>query len=378
MPQSPNVVLLNEHPAEQAFLRYFLSTQGIASSSLSHRDGLDALAALAPDLVILDEGSGGKDAAQRVKARLPHARVALVADAAGDVASADASLRRPLDLSTLERDLRPLLSGPLGKEAPRKRVLVVDDDRDILSLVRRILEASGCAVTCVSDPKDLLRHPPGDRYDLVLLDVRMPDVNGLEACYLLRQHYGEDLRICMMTAAHDPDTVKRAAQMGADGWLTKPIHRVNLLALVGLAKRPLPARRAAPADAVPGPAPKAAAKRARILVVDDDDDVLRYCRLVLAGAGAVVDAVQDPSKLCGMLPEGGSYDLVLLDIFMPGVSGIELLRRFSADVRNCASRMYVVSAADDEHLRAEARRCGADGFLRKPLDRKTLLDLLSN
>jgi DNA-binding response OmpR family regulator len=211
----------------------------------------------------------------------------------------------------------------------------------------------------------------------VLLDVRMPDVNGLEACFILRQHYGEDLRICMMTAAHDPETVKRAAEMGADGWLTKPIHRVNLLALVGLAKRPSLERRAATAPVATKQVPKAAAKRPRILVVDDDDDVLGYCRLVLGGAGAVVDAVQDSSKLSRLLPEGGSYDLVLLDVFMPGVNGIEILRRLSADVRNCASRMYVVSAADDEQLRAEARRCGADGFLRKPLDRKTLLDLLS-
>ena len=377
MAHSPNVVLLNEHPAEQAFLRYFLSSQGIASSSLSHRAGLDALAALSPDVVILDDASGGTEAARRVKARFPRARVAVVADAADQGSSADAALRRPLDLSSLERDLRPLLGGPLEAEAPRKRVLVVDDDQDILSLIRRILEASGCAVTCVSDPKDLLRHPPGDRFDLVLLDVRMPDVNGLEACYLLRQHYGEDLRICMMTAAHDPDTVKRAAEMGADGWLTKPIHRVNLLALVGLAKRPAPERRAVTAPRAAKRVPKAAAKRPRILVVDDDDDVLGYCRLVLGGAGAVVDAVQDSSKLSRLLPEGGSYDLVILDVFMPGVNGIEILRRLSADVRNCASRMYVVSAADDEQLRAEARRCGADGFLRKPLDRKTLLDLLS-
>jgi DNA-binding response OmpR family regulator len=377
MPQSPNVVLLNEHPGEQAFLRYFLSSQGIASFSLSHRAGLDALAALSPDVIILDAASGGTEAAQRVKARFPRARVAVVADAAHQGTNADAALRRPLDLSSLERDLRPLLGGPLETEAPHKRVLVVDDDKDILSLIRRILEASGCSVTCVSDPKDLLRHPPGDRYDLVLLDVRMPDVNGLEACFLLRQHYGEDLRICMMTAAHDPDTVKRAAEMGADGWLTKPIHRVNLLALVGLAKRPLPERRAAPPPVGAKPVPKAAAKRPRVLVVDDDDDVLGYCRLVLGGAGAVVDAVQDSSKLGKVLPEGGSYDLVILDVFMPGVSGIELLRRFSADVRNCASRMYVVSAADDEQLRAEARRCGADGFLKKPLDRKALLALLS-
>src|SRR4051812_620114 len=133
MAHSPNVVLLNEHPAEQAFLRYFLSSQGIPASSLSHREGLDALAALAPDVVILDEGCG-KEAAQRVKARLPNARVALVADATGEATTADAALRRPLDLSTLERDLRPLLSGPPGIEASRKRVLVVDDDQDILSL----------------------------------------------------------------------------------------------------------------------------------------------------------------------------------------------------------------------------------------------------
>jgi len=377
MARVPNVVLLNEHPAEQAFLRYFLSSQGIASCSLSSRAGLDALAALSPDVVILDDAAGGPEAARRVKARFPRARIVLVADAPEQAAAADTVLRRPLDFRSLERDLRPLLGASQEAEAPLKRVLVVDDDEDVLSLVRRILEASGCSVTCVSDPKDLLRHPPGDRFDLVLLDVRMPDVNGLEACYLLRQHYGEDLRICMMTAAHDPDTVRRAAQMGADGWLTKPIHRVNLLALVGLVKRPVPERKV-PSVKVPSkPVPRPAAKRPHVLVVDDDDDVLGYCRSVLANAGAVVDAVQDSSKLRDMLPAGGSYDLVLLDIFMPGMNGIELLRRFSADVRNCASRMYVVSASDDEELRAEARRCGADGFLKKPLHRKALLDLLA-
>ena len=78
---------------------------------------------------------------------------------------------------------------------------------------------------------------------------------------------------------------------------------------------------------------------ARILVVDDDRDVLEYCRAVLAGAGAVVDAIQDPATFRDMLPPGGSYDLVLVDIFMPGMDGIELLRRFSADVRNCASKL---------------------------------------
>ena len=125
------------------------------------------------------------------------------------------------------------------------------------------------------------------------------------------------------------------------------------------------------------PQPGAAPRRPHVLVIDDDRDVLEYCRAVLAGAGAVVDAIQDPSTFRELLPPGGSYDLVLIDIFMPGMDGIELLRRFSADVRNCASKLYVITAADDEALRALAKRSGADGYLTKPLKQKALLETLA-
>ena len=375
MARVSNVVLLNQHPVEQALLRYFLSSEGVASSSLSPRAGLDALAAMAPDLVIAD--AAGAHGCTQLRQRLPEARIVALAEA-GDVEGADAILRRPLDFHRLNRDLRPLLEG--GKGASRvRRVLLVDDDTDVLEVTRKALEAVGCSVTCIADSSEVFRAPPGDGYDLVLLDVVMPEVDGLELCYMLRQHYGEDLRICMITAATDPEAIKRAAQYGADGWLTKPIRKADLLALVGLGERNGPsAERGAIAVPAPfTPQPGAAPRRPHVLVIDDDRDVLEYCRAVLAGAGAVVDAIQDPSTFRELLPPGGSYDLVLIDIFMPGMDGIEVLRRFSADVRNCASRMYVVSAADDQDLRAEARRCGADGFLKKPLLRKTLLDLLS-
>src|SRR3954470_2187584 len=144
MARLPNVVLLNEHPAEQAFLRYFLSSQGIASSSLTHRAGLDALAALRPDLVVIDDAAGGAEMARRLRERFPHARVALLGGSAGHAGAADAVLSRPLDIQCLDRDLRPLLGDAPEAEAPLKRVLVVDDDEDVLRLVRRILEAAGC------------------------------------------------------------------------------------------------------------------------------------------------------------------------------------------------------------------------------------------
>jgi len=373
-----NIVLINEHPVDQAVLRYFLSSQGVASISLSPRAGLDALAAMAPDLVVLDAAQG----CSGVRKRLPKARIIAVCDDDALVAGADAVLRKPLDFQRLNQDLRPLLRDPAGDSTgARRRVLIIDDDADVLAVTRKVLESAGCAVTCIADPGEVLRTPPGDLYDLVLLDVMMPGVDGLQICYLLRQHYGEDLRICMMTASTVPESIQRAAQYGADGWLTKPIRRPELLALVGIEKRPQ--KRPQPAGAGPSAAPaprretRRSSRRPHVLVVDDDRDILEYCRSVLAGAGAVVDAIQDPTTLRDVLPQGGKYDLVLVDLFMPEMDGIEVLRRFSADVRNCASKLYVITAADDETLRALARRSGADGYLTKPLKQQALLDLLA-
>jgi len=380
MARVSNVVLLNQHPVEQALLRYFLSSEGVASSSLSPRAGLEALAAMAPDLVIAD--AGGAHGCAQLRQRLPDARIVALAEA-GDVEGADAVLRRPLDFHRLNRDLRPLLeaSAQAGSQL-RRRVLLVDDDTDVLEVTRKALEAAGCSVTCIADSSEVLRAPRGDGYDLVLLDLLMPDVDGLQLCSLLRKRYGEDLRICMITAANDPEAIKRAAQVGADGWLTKPIRKAELLALVGLGERggPQKQQKNGRPSAVPAPFTRQPGKAPRpphVLVVDDDRDVLEYCRAVLAGGGAVVDAIQDPSSFRDVLPPGGSYDLVLIDIFMPGMDGIELLRRFSADVRNCASKLYVITAADDEALRALAQRSGADGYLTKPLKQKALLELLA-
>src|SRR5438270_13399376 len=95
MARISNAVLLNEHPVDQALLRYFPSSRGIASSSLSPRARLEALAALAPDLVIAD--AQGNHPCMTLRERLPEARIVAVAEEAGVVEGADAVLQRPLD-----------------------------------------------------------------------------------------------------------------------------------------------------------------------------------------------------------------------------------------------------------------------------------------
>jgi CheY-like chemotaxis protein len=260
---------------------------------------------------------------------------------------------------------------------PQKRVLVVDDDPDMLNLVTRVLGSAGCAVTCLSDPEQVLRNPPGNQFDLVLLDVLMPRVDGLELCLVLRRQCGNDLRICMMTAARDDEAVRIAEQFGADGYLLKPLRRTDLLTLAGIATHqpgvalvPEPPRAS---QRAPRPSPKK-----RVLVVDDDPDVLSYCSEVFRRGGAEVDVVSDPLALAGSVPASGAWDLVLVDIFMPALGGIDLMRHFLKDVRSVTSQFYAISASDGAALREAARRAGADGYLPKPLRARQILALLED
>jgi CheY-like chemotaxis protein len=263
-------------------------------------------------------------------------------------------------------------------QVPHKRVLVVDDDPDLLNLVTKVLGKAGCAVTCLSDPEELLRDPPGDRFDLVLLDVMMPRIDGLEVCLVLRRHYGNDLRICMMTAARDDEAVRIAGQFGADGFLLKPLRAIDLTTLAGVAvHQPLqPGAALVPEPPRASQRARPAPLKRRVLVVDDDPDVLAWCSEVFRRAGAEVDVAREPLALVQDPREGGTYDLVLVDIFMPAFGGVELIGHFLKDVRNLASRFYAISASDEPGLRESARRAGADGYLPKPLRVRQMLGLL--
>src|SRR5439155_1575317 len=186
------------------------------------RAGLEALAAMAPDLIIAD--ARGDHPCAKLRERLPEARIVAVAEEPGGVDGADAVLHRPLDFHRVTRELRPIVEGRREERSQaHRRVLLVDDDTDVLEVTRKVLEAAGCVVSCIADSSEMLRAPPGHGYDLVLLDVVMPEVDGLQLCYVLRQHYGEDLRICMITAANDPECLKRAARLVRPG-AHRPFH----------------------------------------------------------------------------------------------------------------------------------------------------------
>ena len=112
-------------------------------------------------------------------------------------------------------------------------VLIVDDEPAIVQLVRITLESSRVRVFEAADGTTAIDRAIKLRPDLILLDVDLPDVSGLEVCRRLkREEAMAQTRIVMLTAAAQQDDVARGFAAGADQYLTKPFSPLRLLALV--------------------------------------------------------------------------------------------------------------------------------------------------
>ncbi|HVW43894.1 MAG TPA: response regulator transcription factor [Amycolatopsis sp.] len=111
------------------------------------------------------------------------------------------------------------------------RVLVVDDDETVRDVVRRYLEAAGFTVGQAGDGESALAEFARAEPDLVVLDVMMPGINGLEVCRRLRRTSA--VPIVMLTALGEEENRIAGLQLGADDYVTKPFSPRELVLRVG-------------------------------------------------------------------------------------------------------------------------------------------------
>jgi DNA-binding response OmpR family regulator len=112
-------------------------------------------------------------------------------------------------------------------------ILIADDEPHVVELVRVTLEDERVRVFEAADGETALAVAAAVGVDLVLLDVNLPDMSGLDVCRTLRADPRlTTTRIVMLTAAAQQDDVQRGLAAGADDYLTKPFSPVRLLSLV--------------------------------------------------------------------------------------------------------------------------------------------------
>jgi len=103
-----------------------------------------------------------------------------------------------------------------------KTVLVVDDDNEILEMVRVVLEEKGLHIATAKDGKACMREIIVKKPDLIIMDLKMPNMDGLNALDLIRvTQMNRQVPILMWSGDNDPEVIARATRLGADDFLSK-------------------------------------------------------------------------------------------------------------------------------------------------------------
>lgn len=111
-----------------------------------------------------------------------------------------------------------------------KTILVVDDDQDLLELLAFVLSSEGYDVRTASDGLEALNVVEDKMPNLILLDMRMPVMDGWEFASEFHTRFDDGVPIVVVTAAENAE--KRAEEIGASGWISKPFDVGSLIVLV--------------------------------------------------------------------------------------------------------------------------------------------------
>jgi signal transduction histidine kinase/CheY-like chemotaxis protein len=257
-----------------------------------------------------------------------------------------------------------------------RRVLVVDDNATNLAILNDQLRHWGMSVD-VADGSDtaLLRLRQAVRdartYDLALVDLCMPDVDGLElARRMAREQDIAGTTVVLMTSAPDVSPAE-AAEASVAVVLTKPVLLSRLRETLAQLVAERPASRAKAARAASrGPS------RGRVLVVDDGEVNRLVAEGILTHLGYSPVAVEDGRQALGALAEG-RFDAVLMDVQMPGLDGYETtaeLRLLEEGGRRTPVIAMTATVTDGERERCLA--AGMDDYLGKPITPATVSGVL--
>lgn len=244
----------------------------------------------------------------------------------------------------------------------RRKVLVADDDPDVRGVIAEYLTTRGLDVIQAANGLEALLQVKRGAPKAVVLDVQMPRLGGLEAIPRIRA-FDPSIVIVVITGDVDAGLQEQARKRGASAVLAKPVALPELAAAVAAPEVTIPST---PARAPTPPAATSAAKPGSgILIVDDDHSVSDVLLDLLSTKGyharAVYDAASALREVVARAP-----DIILLDINMPGLSGIEALPA----IRAVAPRTVVimVSGTTDSEVARRALAYGAFDYVAKPID----------
>ncbi|HET7795315.1 MAG TPA: response regulator [Rhizobacter sp.] len=262
------------------------------------------------------------------------------------------------------------------------QVLVVDDNPTNLDILRHQLTAWGLRVDTATNglqALDLLQHRPVV-HDLAILDVHMPEMNGLALSERIRANTKfDEMKIIMLSSAGLDIPSVGLARLGLSRWLSKPVRKLELRrALIDLLAHTEVAPHPVASPAVPAPV---ASRNARILLAEDHPVNQEVAAQMLRMAGYEVLVVGDGDEAV-QAARDGVFDLVLMDCLMPGTDGFEATARLREHERSQgtdeAQRLPIVALTANA-MKGDVEAClaaGMDDYVAKPFTQEQLVRII--
>jgi two-component system cell cycle response regulator len=249
------------------------------------------------------------------------------------------------------------------------RILVIEDDPSSLELMFYLLSAHGYVTTTAARGDDGLAAIRSHRPDLVICDIQLPGLDGYAiAAQLKADEVLRSVPLVGVTALAMVGDRERVLAAGFDAYVSKPIDPSTFVTEIEPLLKPELRRTLPPPAAANVVDAPAVAPRATIVVVDDLRENLELKRSILEPYGYRVLTAR--TAAAGMeLIRTNKPSLVISDVGLPDVTGLDLLRSLKADADLCRIPVLVITATHaDLRTRNTAMRFGACRFLVRPLD----------
>jgi len=231
-------------------------------------------------------------------------------------------------------------------------LLIVDDEINTQETLRDIFEAQGgFSVFTADNGKKAVELARERFFNIILMDVKMPGMNGVEAFKKIKK-ISVSTEVIMMTGYSVDDLLQEAVREGVYAVMYKPINIPKLNMVI-----------------------EGIVKRLSVLIVDDSEDDRATLGDILISKGYRVSEAENGYRGLEVM-QFSRFDIILLDVMMPGMDGIKTLEWIKEI--NPETGVIIVSGNNDDELVGKAIKMGALAYLPKPVDMNKMLEIIED
>jgi DNA-binding NtrC family response regulator len=233
-------------------------------------------------------------------------------------------------------------------------VLLVDDNLDFLDSTKDVLEDQGYQVDTATNGEDALNQVNNHPFDVILMDIKMPRMNGVES-FIKMKKKNPQVKVILFTAYSLETLIQRARSEGVCEVLNKPLDMVRLFHTIEKVRK--------------------SREGGCILIADDDRALCDSLFDILSQKGYEVAVTGDGQKAVSKA-KNKPFDILLLDMKLPHSNGLEVYRQIKSLQPNLVAIIMTGYAEEMRELIDQTLKENAHTCLAKPLKIETLIELL--